>query len=269
MDDIAGAVAPDNTTPSPPPSATDPETFNAVYGLPQTTPQANDEMLNQAGNSFNNTPGTPLPAQPMGSTPNQVGSMFGGQAAPKPVSSFDTDISGYSNLMDKQLAAVAPAAAPAASTSLAVSGPNRMAPGNTGLSAGPAAPVPGFPTTAAAASPASNAYSKIKQLLPPPPSPSYGAVFGNPAQPQPMQAPTPMPALPTVNVAAAPALPMAPSSQAPALPMVAGANTSINPFSAQLSQQPTSTISDRRAKTNIKSARRDVNSFLNYLGKGK
>ena len=59
--------------------------------------------------------------------------------------------------------------------------------------------------------------------------------------------------------------PMAPL---PALGSVAAANTTINPPNAAMSQSQVSTISDRQAKTNIRDAKKDVYSFLEFLNRG-
>jgi hypothetical protein len=60
------------------------------------------------------------------------------------------------------------------------------------------------------------------------------------------------------------------SVQPAALGNVSTANTAITPTNINLTQGPIASVaSDRRAKTNITSAKRDVYSFLDYLNKVK
>jgi len=100
---------------------------------------------------------------------------------------------------------------------------------------------------------------------------SFKAIFG---QSQTNPTPSNMPQMagsiaPSVPSFSMPAISLAPIAQPSALGTVAAGNTSINPFTNSLAIQPVSTMSDRRAKTNIKSANKSIYDFLAYLGSKK
>lgn len=192
-------------------SKTNPELFNAIYGMPQTIPTANDAVLNQGIQSSLN-PNTPLP-----------------------IEDSNTNFSDMSKDLDKlQANPSAAGVTPSAAGATPSSNNSFMKSFSSGLNRGLA----------------SNVVPSVQN------SNSFTAVFGvgkstNIPPPQSFT-------LPQVSIA-----------QPAPLGTVAAGNTAITQFGQSTAAQPVSTISDKRAKTNIKSASKQVYDFLNYLNKGK